>query len=123
MALGIIRIKKLKIHCIIGIYPMEREKQQDIFLDVEVLTDYSKVRYEKDDLIQGMDYVHLAEFLQSFILQNKFGLLEDLLVKSTLAVMREFLMVERINLKVSKSAIKNAECVEAEYSCTRSDLS
>lgn len=75
--LGTLGFKNVRVDCIIGELPSERERAQPIFLDVEVKADIARP-IETDDLKDAVDYVALSELCAEIARQKKCRLLEKL---------------------------------------------
>jgi 7,8-dihydroneopterin aldolase/epimerase/oxygenase len=74
---GIIGFQDLKVNCIIGINPEERLQEQEIFIDLQVESDFSKVSIT-DDLSEAINYVTLSEFCADFAITGKYNMIESL---------------------------------------------
>ncbi|MGE4160007.1 MAG: dihydroneopterin aldolase [Planctomycetota bacterium] len=70
-----IRIESLKVRCIIGIYAFEREKEQDILVDVALRGDWSSAA-EQDDMDKALDYEKVAGELSELLQSGMFQLIE-----------------------------------------------
>lgn len=73
---GIIGFKDLQIHCIIGIYPEERTKSQDIFIDLKVAYDLTDC-VQTQSIEKALDYTKLAAICQE-IAEKGYLLIEAL---------------------------------------------
>jgi dihydroneopterin aldolase len=71
----VIKLEGLKVSCIIGLLPHEREKEQDVFLDLELTGEWSK-SFDSDKLQDTLDYDGLAKDLEEILHKQKFELLE-----------------------------------------------
>jgi dihydroneopterin aldolase len=65
------------VSCIVGINPEEREKEQDLFIDLKVKVDFSRC-LRSGHIKDTVNYVQLADFCTTLIRQNRYQLLETL---------------------------------------------
>lgn len=101
-------LNDLRFKAVIGILPLEREKEQEIAVDLEAI-------YEVDchDSTQGaescngeiVDYALLREMILDSFKQNKFLYLESALVAIQRAILEKFPQILELNLSVKKIAI------------------
>lgn len=73
--IGKIGFEKLEINCIIGELNHERDKEQVIYVSLEVTTDFSKC-VEYDSFKDTLDYVELSRNCIEVAKNGKFKLLE-----------------------------------------------
>ena len=71
-----------KLHCktIIGIYPHEKEIQQDLFIDLEMFTDLVKAG-TTDDINETVDYEAIKNQIVEYLSANSHGLIETVAEK------------------------------------------
>lgn len=74
---GIIGFEHYKITCIVGVYPQERAKEQDIYIDLKAEFDVSRC-VKSDRVEETLDYVKLAEMCRVLAQTGKYQLLEKL---------------------------------------------
>jgi D-erythro-7,8-dihydroneopterin triphosphate epimerase len=72
-----IAIKDLALRCIIGLYPEEREKQQDVLINIVLETDLSAAG-KSDDLKDTVDYKTIKLNILDFVENSRFKLIESL---------------------------------------------
>ncbi len=75
--MDLLSIRDLRIPCIVGVYPSERKREQDLFLDVDMWFDF-KAAANSDHLSDTLDYTRVAEALTEFIRAERFQLIEAL---------------------------------------------
>ena len=75
--LGTVYVQDLKITCIVGIYPKERELLQNLFLDVEFDLDFGDAE-NTEDVSHTVDYAEVSNLLESWVQDEKFQLIETL---------------------------------------------
>lgn len=71
---GLMGFENLKIHCIIGINPEEKNKPQDIYIDLKVQYDLTRC-FKSQSIKDTVDYARLADIVR-LEAQNRHGLLE-----------------------------------------------
>jgi dihydroneopterin aldolase len=74
-AKSVIGFKDLKISCIIGVWPFEREQKQDIFVDLEVESSFERCS-KSDNFNDTIDYAFLAKIVEEIAIKRQFRLLE-----------------------------------------------
>ena len=77
---GKIGFDDLRIDCIIGDLPEERECEQAVYVDLRVVSDFSACA-KTDHVNETIDYVALAELCRSLAVQNRYHLLETFAVE------------------------------------------
>lgn len=73
--LGTVGFENLKVECVIGDLPEEREKEQSIFVSLRVKCDFSKCTIS-DLLEDTVDYVTLADVCRTEAVEGKYRMLE-----------------------------------------------
>lgn len=72
-----ITIRDLALRCIIGLYPEEREKKQDVIINVTLGTDL-RAAGRSDDLNDTVDYKAIKLNILDFVENSSFKLIESL---------------------------------------------
>ena len=72
-----IHIRNLALRCIIGIYPEERTKLQDVVINVTMETDLRKAG-QSDDLNDTVDYKTVKLEILDLVEKSEFKLIESL---------------------------------------------
>jgi dihydroneopterin aldolase len=93
--------RQLEISCVIGVYPEERVKPQQILLDIEVVYDGS-LAIQTDTEVDGVDYTRVASVAQETCVNGQFGLLETLVYQCAIKILGAFPMVWEVMVKVTK---------------------
>lgn len=75
MKKAILGIDQLKIPCIIGIYPEERQHLQLLLIDTKIQLDLDTC-FESKKIHDTLDYTQLAELCQELLRKNDYFLLE-----------------------------------------------
>lgn len=70
-----IGINQLRVECVIGIYPQEKEKKQSLLIDLEVTP---KNYAQKDDLAYSINYEILSKICLKVAKKQKWNLIESL---------------------------------------------
>ncbi len=72
-----IYIRDLALRCIIGLYPEEREKKQDVLINATLITDLRAAGHS-DDLSDTVDYKAIKVNILDFVEHSRFQLIESL---------------------------------------------
>ncbi len=72
-----IHIRRLRVECIIGVRPEEREHEQPLEITLSIAADFGPGA-ERDALAQTVDYSAVAAETRRFVRAGRFGLLETL---------------------------------------------
>ncbi len=91
-----IHIEDLKFQAIIGILDFEREKEQDILINLTIEYIY------KDTFI---NYAEVIEFIKSYTQKSQFLLIEDALLSLSTKLKITFQLINTLNLKITKPSI------------------
>ncbi|NVB38446.1 dihydroneopterin aldolase [Pseudenhygromyxa sp. WMMC2535] len=75
MARDRIALEGLRVDCIIGVYPLERENPQPVVLDLELEVDTQRAAHD-ERLSSTVDYGFVAAQLTFLMVQGRFRLLE-----------------------------------------------
>jgi dihydroneopterin aldolase len=106
---GTVSIRELRISCIVGIYPHERKREQDLFLDVDMEFDFARVA-ASDHLSDTVDYTEVAAELTSFIRAERFQIIETLGHRACERLMERWPILRRCRLVIRKpAAVSNAQ--------------
>ena len=73
----IIKIENLRLRTIIGVYDWEKEKKQDVVINVDMEFDGSKAG-STDNIEDTIDYKTITKEIIDFVEDGKFNLLEKL---------------------------------------------
>jgi dihydroneopterin aldolase len=116
--MGRILLHDLRVPCIVGTYPHEREQPQVILvsLAIELLADPACT---SDRLADALDYEALANRLRRHAATTRFYLLERLAAELAQVVLEDP-RVGQVTVRVGKpGAIPQARLVEFEYQLAR----
>jgi D-erythro-7,8-dihydroneopterin triphosphate epimerase len=70
-------IRDLSLRCIIGIFPEEREKKQDVLINVVMGADLRKAG-QTDDINDTVDYKRITKAILAAIEPSSYGLIEKM---------------------------------------------
>lgn len=113
-----IHIRDLLLRCIIGIEPDEREKKQDVMINVTLHTDFSEAS-KSDDFTKTVDYKSIKLRIMELVEHSEFFLVEAL-AEAIAGVCLEPNRVERADVRVDKpGALRFARTVGVEISRQR----
>ena len=92
----IIHIEDLKFQAIIGILDFERDKEQDIIVNLRI-----EYKYENEFI----NYAEVVELIKSYTQKSQFSLIEDALCSLSTKLKKTFPLIKSINLKITKPSI------------------
>lgn len=100
---GTIFLQDLKILCIVGIHPKERDFKQALFLDIEVDQDFSSASHS-EFVGDTVDYSVLAEAVETLITTRQYQLIETAAEEICQLVFDRWPQVTRCKVKIKKPA-------------------
>ncbi len=92
-----IHIKELTIQTIIGILDFEREKEQNLIIDLEIDYDYVKNSF--------LNYTDIIQEVTSHIKTKKYGLLEDAILELKNSLISKYPQIKTLYIKLTKPDI------------------
>ena len=111
-------IRDLALRCIIGLYPEEREKKQDVLINVVMETDLEAAG-KSDDLNDTVDYKTIKQNILEFVENSSFKLIESL-AEGTAAICLADSKVHSVTITIDKpGALRFARSVAVEITRTR----
>lgn len=117
-----IGIRNLRVSTLIGVYPGERLKEQEIILNLELEIDERGISIS-DQLCDTVDYAMVASQLSDWMKTQSSHLIENL---AHLAILKVFGLDSRIvsiSLEIMKpGCIPNADGAIVKLSCSRDEL-
>lgn len=93
----IIKIDNLKLRTIVGIYDWEKEKKQDVVLNIEIEFDGTKA-IESDSIDDTVDYKSITKDIIDLVEGTEFNLIERIAGEAIKIVMQ--------NEKVQKASVR-----------------
>lgn len=111
--LGKIGFSGLRISCIIGIEPHERNQEQEILIDFKIEVDFSNV-VMTDNINDTVSYVSLAQLCKDLAQKGKYLLIEKYASDVVEKVFALFPVKSAWILVKKPLAISNADCAFVE---------
>ena len=117
--MAVIRIKNLLLRTIVGIKKEEREKKQDVMINIELEMDHSQAA-ASDQIENTLDYRALTKRIIGLVEKSQFFLVETL-ADEILKLVMEDPRVEKGRVEVDKPhALRFAQSVSIEVQASRS---
>ncbi|MBN1525848.1 MAG: dihydroneopterin aldolase [Spirochaetales bacterium] len=70
-------VRDILVRCVVGIRPEEREKKQDVLINLSLFGDFTKAA-KSDDIADTIDYSSLKKKIISFTENSSYNLVETL---------------------------------------------
>lgn len=99
--LGTIGLHNLRINCIVGIYPAERDTPQPVFIDVEIETDFAAAS-QSQAIGDTIDYNGIAQLLRDLANRRRFLLLEAFAEEGAATLLKKFSDIQKVRLEIRK---------------------
>ena len=93
-------VNDLRIECIVGILPAEREHSQPLLVSIELEASLEEAG-RTGSLEKSIDYALLSERVKSYVVDRKAGLLEELAVELCDLIEKEFKPVS-VKIRLNK---------------------
>jgi len=115
-----IHIRDLRLRCIIGVNPEERDKEQDVKIDVTMYTDLRRPG-RSDDIQDTVDYQAVEQGIVQMIRESRFRLLERL-AEAVAEICLQAAAVRQVKVVVEKpGALRFARTVAVQIVRDRGD--
>jgi dihydroneopterin aldolase len=101
--IGTIYLADLRVRCLVGILPHERERAQEILVDVELDRDFAEAA-RREDVSATVDYAAVAAELASWIAAQRAQLIETLAVRACDMLLARWPEVTRARVCIKKPA-------------------
>jgi len=98
---GEIFVKDLRVRCIVGILPREREEEQEILVDVEMQHDFAAAA-ATEDVTTTVDYAEVSTVLTEWIQERRFQLIETMAVEGCDLILERWPGVAYVRLTIKK---------------------
>ena len=98
---GTTGLHNLRIDCIVGIHPHERENPQPVFLDLEVDYDFAPAA-ESDAIPDAVDYDQMARMATELIQSRRFHLLEAMAEAVAAMLLEKVPVIDCVRLEIRK---------------------
>ncbi|OHD13660.1 MAG: hypothetical protein A2086_01070 [Spirochaetes bacterium GWD1_27_9] len=113
--MAILKIKNLRLKILIGVFDFEREKTQDIIVNIKIKFDDSEAS-KKDDINFTIDYKELVDKIVLEVEKSNFFLLEKL-SDFIIDIIFEHQLVEKASVEIYKpNIIPNCDFVSIKKS-------
>lgn len=101
--IGTTGLHHLRIDCIVGIYPHEREETQTVFLDIELDYDFARAALS-DAIPDAVDYDHVVASVTGLIQSRRFQLIETMAEETAAMLLAGLTQVEVVRIEIRKPA-------------------
>lgn len=98
---GTTGLHNLRVDCIVGIHPHERENEQTVFIDLEVDYDFAPAA-ASDAIGDAVDYDLVTSLVTNIIKLRRFQLLEAMAEAVVVALFQELPKVKAVRLEIRK---------------------
>lgn len=122
--MNIIRIKRATFYGYHGVRSEEQSVGGKFEADVDIYTDFSAAA-KNDSLSETIDYHKVYSFMYHLALEQKYYLIESLAVKIADELLKKFLEIQKVGVRVRKNNPPLGgvvDCVEVEVIKERKDL-
>lgn len=107
---GTTGLKQLRVDCIVGVYPHEREQPQSVFLDIGLDYDFAPAAVS-DAIPDAVDYDDVAASVTALIQARRFRLIETMAEATAAMLLDRVPTVQAVRLEIRKpAAVPAAEC-------------
>lgn len=114
-------IRGLRISCIVGILPHERELEQDLQADIVMELDLKKAALT-GDLNESVDYARVCREVTDFIKHRQARLLESLAYEVCAFILKNF-KLQKVTVALTKlQAVPGTQGVGVEAAMTAGEL-
>ena len=108
--IGTTGLHGLRVECIVGIYPHEREARQSVIMDIDLDYDFAAAA-ASDAIGDALDYDAVAGAVIELVQNRKFQLIETMAEETTAMMLARFPQVARVRLEIRKpAAVPVAAC-------------
>lgn len=108
--IGTTGLQGLRVDCIVGIHPHERETRQSVLLDIEMDNDFAAAA-AADAIGGAVDYAGTASLVTELAVRREFQLIETMAEEMAAMLLARFATVRRVRIEIRKpAAVPAAEC-------------
>ncbi|MDA6066903.1 dihydroneopterin aldolase [Idiomarina abyssalis] len=108
--IDVVSIEGLTIETIIGVYDWEKEKKQQLVLDIQMSWDNQRAA-TTDDIDDALDYAQVSERVSAWVAEKPRQLIETVAEGVATLILNEF-GVQNVEVRVAKpGAVPNAKNV------------
>ncbi|MCB1193280.1 MAG: dihydroneopterin aldolase [Leptospiraceae bacterium] len=113
----VIEIRDFFVDCIIGVYPEERDKVQQVAVNLDLFMQTEDNTFQTDNISSTIDYAWVTSTIEFILVESKFYLLETAVqfigrYLSLLAISKNDPLIQKINLCIGKNDVPK-ECSKA----------
>lgn len=101
--IGTTGLHDLRVDCIVGIHPHEREAPQAVFIDLEVDYDFAPAA-ASEGIAEAIDYTAIADRLAALCVTRRFQLLETMAEEAAASVLSSDARILAVRLEIRKPA-------------------
>ena len=103
-------LKGLRIDCVVGVSPFEREPSQPIIMDIEIDYDVTAAA-SSDEVGDAVDYDRVAEGIAELVERREFYLIEAMAEETADMLLTQHASAQRVRVEVRKpNAVMAADC-------------
>ena len=107
---GTTGLQGLRVECIVGIHPHERETRQSVILNLEMDYDFATAS-ASEAIGDAVDYAGVASQVTELAERRGFQLIETMAEETAALVLARFPRVQRVRLEIRKpAAVPAAAC-------------
>lgn len=107
---GTTGLKQLRVDCIVGIYPRERQSPQTVLLDIDLDYDFGPAA-RSDAIADAVDYDVVAASVTELLQAKQFQLLEAMAEQAAAMLLDRIPNVTGVRLEIRKpAAVPAAQC-------------
>ena len=96
-----IRIRELEVYAYHGVYPEENKKGQNFYINATLYTDTRKAG-KQDDLNLSTNYGEVCTFIQKYMTDRVYKLLETVAEGMAEAILLQFPLIQQLDLEIRK---------------------
>jgi dihydroneopterin aldolase len=101
--IGTTGLAQLRVDCIVGIYPHERDAAQTVFLDIELDYDFAPPS-RTDAIADAVDYDYVASSVTALLQTKKFQLIETMAEEASAMLLDSVPAIRAVRLTIRKPA-------------------
>ena len=99
--IGTTGLHNLRIDCIVGIYPHEREREQTVFLNLELDYDFAPAA-ASDAIADAVDYDQVVRMVTELIQSRRFQLIEAMAEAVAAMLLERVPVIDCVRLEIRK---------------------
>ena len=108
--IGTTGLQGLRVECIVGIHPHERETPQSVILDIDLDYDFASAA-TADTIGDAVDYTGVAGQVTELAERRGFQLIETMAEEMAAMLLARFPQVRRVRIEIRKpAAVPAAAC-------------